>query len=453
MKTLSSKLTFGYAVVVTLTVAAVVLLGRLYLEELLVHGIDLLNDTEYQEISEILEAQGKMAPEEQLRAALEKHTEIDASLYFFQLLNEQGEVIFKSANLGSHYLPEESSSVEPVTVSSDDLGQLRVSEYDLLGLKLQVASSLQSEVELFRHYEQIGYTAILLVFPLSLALGYGLSRMALNPVRRLQEVAQRITASSLNQRIPVSDSGDEIARLGEFLNEMFDRLEGSFIQVRRFTAEASHELKTPISLVRLQAERLLQQGSLTEEERKSALTEMLAEIDRLNRIIADLLILAKSDSGALGLELKNCEVASFLKDFSDDATLLCEEAGLSFSIDLQGDTTLRLDTRWMRQVLLNLLSNAIKASPPGSTVTMTFKSEEQEHYIYFEDEGSGLPEDKLEDVFNRFVRVASDSDEQGTGLGLSICKSIVEQHGGAIHARNREPRGLVICITLPDIES
>ena len=202
---------------------------------------------------------------------------------------------------------------------------------------------------------------------LSIAIGYALSELMLRPVRVIQATANRIRSDNLNERIPVANVRDEMSQLARFLNQMFDRLETSFSEIRRFAAEASHELKTPLSLMRLHAERLLVDDSARPVARESVLVQ-LEEIGRVNHIIDELLFLSRADAGAVLVELTQHRPQSFLSIFAQDATVLAEHGGKRFTWSHHGEGSVGIDGKRIRQVLLNLLTNALNVSPPGALV-------------------------------------------------------------------------------------
>lgn len=449
MKSLTSRLTIWYALVVTLTVGALLFVGRFYLEHNMVEGIDLLNQVEFEEIRSRIDSQQAM-DETQVVAAIRKHAELDAALYFFQVGHGHQEVIFKSSNLGPYQLPQAVHGKAQATVYDDELGLLRSAEFSYAGLDIHIVSSMQNMNALFDHYEQTCLLATGAVFVLSLGVGFLLSRLAIRPIAAIQSKARQITASSFGERIPVPNTDDEISRMASLLNEMLDRLEASYEQVKRFTAEASHELRTPLSIIRLQAEKLASENSLTPDERQEAALDQLEEVGRLNKLIDDMLLLAKADAGVMVIHAKTVHLSDFLKDFSDDAKLLAEEVGVHFRVEGAEDVQATLDPTWMRHVLLNLLSNALKVAPKGSDLCIQITKQTDGIAIAFMDEGPGLPESKLGAIFDRFERLDGCDVKQGNGLGLAICRSIIKRHGGRIVARNRTDRsGLVIDIFLP----
>jgi signal transduction histidine kinase len=254
-------------------------------------------------------------------------------------------------------------------------------------------------------------------------------------LRTIQSTANRIRSDNLAERIPVANVRDEISNLARLLNQMFDRLESAFNQVRRFSADASHELKTPLSLMRLQAEKLLMEGALTAAQQE-AVAAQLEELDRLNEIVEDLLFLSRAEARAITLHLQSQPPLPFLQSFEQDARVLAEHEGVACSVAHQGEGVVAFDPKWVRQVLLNLVKNSLNVSPAGSHISVQSALTPAVWTVSVEDEGPGVPPEQREHIFERFVRVANSKrpDVQGSGLGLAICRSIVDLHGGQISA-------------------
>jgi two-component system heavy metal sensor histidine kinase CusS len=269
-------------------------------------------------------------------------------------------------------------------------------------------------------------------------------------VRTIRDTANRIRSDNLKERIPVDAVKDEISELGRLLNQMFDRLETAFDQIRRFTADASHELKTPLSLVRLHAERLLM-SSATDPLQKESLHVQLEELARVNQIIDELLFLSRADAQAIAIDAKPQGPAGFLHTFAQDASALADYHGRHFTYTHEGEGEVAFEEKRMRQVLLNLLANALNASPPEGRITLHSTLTGGMWRIAVEDEGPGLNPEQRRQLFERFVRfgVPSASDK-GSGLGLAICRSIVQLHKGRIFALGGENgRGLRMVIEIP----
>jgi two-component system heavy metal sensor histidine kinase CusS len=243
---------------------------------------------------------------------------------------------------------------------------------------------------------------------------------------------------------------DELSKLARFLNQMFDRLEHSFSEIRRFTADASHELKTPLSLVRLHAERLLVNGNL-EPGQKESVHVQLEELARVDRIIDELLFLSRADAQAITVDLKEQGPTAFLQVFAQDASALAEHHGRRFTYTHEGEGNVAFEEKRMRQVLLNLLANALNASPPHGTITLRSEVSNGVWRISIEDEGPGLTPEQRVRIFERFVRFnPPGSDDRGSGLGLAICRSIVKLHRGKIFAAEGENgHGLRMVVEIP----
>jgi two-component system heavy metal sensor histidine kinase CusS len=284
----------------------------------------------------------------------------------------------------------------------------------------------------------------------SLVIGLVISRMLLTPIRNIRDTANRIRFDNLSERIQVNKAEDEVTDLALLLNQMFDRIEASFNQVNRFTAEASHELKTPLTLIRLHAESMVRDEHISNKNRETA-QNLIEEVDRLTRIIENLLFLSRADAQAVSLDLQANSIKAFLENFKQDALVLAEHSGKTFELQKFESREICFDPKSMRQVLLNLLTNAIQASPGNGKILLKSFFVDDKWHLTMEDQGSGLTSAQCEKVFGRFVRFSNlKHQSQGSGLGLAICSSIVQLHNGSIHAINSDLySGLKIEIAIP----
>ena len=291
-----------------------------------------------------------------------------------------------------------------------------------------------------------------IVMVLSLFVGHWGSRLALDPIRRIQQTADRISADNLSERIPVGKPKDEISDLAQLLNRMFDRLEVSFGKVWRFAADASHELRTPLSLIRLQSENLLMLGRLSEPQTE-AVHQQLEAISRLDSVIEKLLFLAKAGGGSIKPNLRRQNTQPLVSAFAEDALVLCEERGVSFQVRKNTPVIAAFDSALLRQVLLNLTNNALQVTPRGGEIALLSASNGQVWRVAVEDTGPGVPEGELERIFEPFIQGRTKGARErtnGSGLGLTICNNIIELHQGTIYAENRKPgSGLRVTFEIP----
>jgi len=271
----------------------------------------------------------------------------------------------------------------------------------------------------------------------------------LRPLIFIRQTANRISSDNLSERIPLPHHHDELADLTQLLNQMFDRLEQSFNQIKRFAAEASHELKTPLSLIRLYGEKLLEDGKLPPAS-ADAVIEQLEEVARLNQIIDEMLFLSRAEANAIPLALAFTSTDLILHNIEQDLIVLAEHHGCEFKLVTNGSGEVACEERWLRQVWLNLFSNALAASPKGGMIKMTSDYSENCWQVTLEDDGPGLPESELGRIFDRFTQFGSPQRRaMGSGLGLAIARSIVGLHQGSIRAENRGNRsGLRVIVTL-----
>jgi signal transduction histidine kinase len=453
MRSFTGRMVVQFAVLVTLTIGVVLAAGRWLLSREAINGLDLLNQAEFTEIHDRLGSFQAAPNPTEVDHRIRAHTEIDSTLYFFQVRDSTGKVIFRSTNLGASELAVLPNGVSRWTGQLQGVGPVRISAFRDGMLSVQVASPLRPFQWLLKDYERVSLYLLLGVALASIGLGWAFARLTLRPVRAIHATASRIRADNLGERIPMPEGRDELAALVRLLNRMFDRLESSFAQVKRFTADASHELKTPLTFVRLNAERLRAKYA-NDPETTVAVGDILEELDHLGQIIESLLFLAKAESGALVLTKTEAQAETFVRDFAEDAVALAEDRGAQFRIVRADAGRIRCEQTLVRQLLTNLATNAIRVSPPGGTVTLESRICEGWWRMTVSDQGPGLPRDQLEPVFERFQRYGPTSGKAGTeagaGLGLAICRSIATLHGGTIHAENREDTaGFSVIVNLP----
>lgn len=281
--------------------------------------------------------------------------------------------------------------------------------------------------------------------------GYWISRRALAPVDEITRAARVIGIQSLSQRLAVPASGDEIQRLSETWNGMLARLEAAVKRLSQFTADASHELRTPIALIRTTAELTLRRERSPETYRE-ALRQVLLESERTTRLVEDLLLLARADAGLPSLPLERLELIPLVRDVCQQGQILAEARQLEISAEIPDEPVfVEANDPALRRMLLLLLDNALKYTPSGGRITLSVDRGPAGATVAVRDTGIGIPETALPHVFERFYRVdeSRNRDAGGTGLGLSIAKWIAERHHASLEAESVVGQGSVFRIRFP----
>jgi len=293
-----------------------------------------------------------------------------------------------------------------------------------------------------------------IVVLLSLAVAYLIAGRAFRPVEELINDVEAITdGRSLHRRLPAEHSNEELTRLTATLNAMLARLEHSFGALRRFTADASHELKTPLTVLRADVERSMH-PSTRPDERMVALEEALQETARMADLVDSLLTLARADEGRFDLFREPVELEPLVREVLETATILGEEAGLTIEVPPLENAIVLGDRTRLRQLFLNLITNSIKYTPRGGQVELSLLRRGRDEISFaVRDTGIGISANDLPHIFERFWRadrVRSRSSERGGfGLGLSISQWIVQAHSGSLTVASRLGRGSLFTVTLP----
>jgi heavy metal sensor kinase len=281
--------------------------------------------------------------------------------------------------------------------------------------------------------------------------GYWISRRALAPVEKIIGDARRIGVTSLSERLTVSDTGDELERLADTLNEMLARLEASFQRVIQFTADASHELRTPISVMRTNAEITLRKPR-TESEYREALSQILGETENLSRLVEQLLDLARADSGAAALAMTRTNLSQALQKASRQAQVLAEQKELKITAQLpEQPVWVQGDAAALERLFLISLENAVKYTPSGGHVDVRLKSQDSFAITEIRDSGIGIAANDIPHIFERFYQAdpSRSRENGGHGLGLAIGRWIAQTHGGDISVESEISKGSLFQIRLP----
>jgi signal transduction histidine kinase len=293
---------------------------------------------------------------------------------------------------------------------------------------------------------EAGLPAVLL----GLLGGWWLMRRALAPVAELTQAVEKIHERNLAGQIPRSGNGDEVDRLTDVFNAMTARLDGSFRNIREFTLHASHELKTPLTILRAEMETAIRDAQATGEQ-KERLASQLDEIERLTKIVDNLALLTKADAGQIALEREPVRLDELTRESVADAHILAQPQGITVRLAACEEATLPGDRHRLRQLLLNLTDNAVKYNRPGGTVEFSLRREGAFATLQISNTGAGLGPELQPRVFERFFRgdASHNNAVEGCGLGLSIAQWIVTAHGGKIEFRSEPGRLTTVSVRLP----
>jgi heavy metal sensor kinase len=280
--------------------------------------------------------------------------------------------------------------------------------------------------------------------------GYWLTRRNLAPLASMAAQARRITHSNLETRLDAGAAAEELTVLSASFNELLSRLDRSFEHMRRFVADASHELRTPISIIRGEADVALSHDR-SAAEYQQALGVVLDESRRLSRLVDDLLNLARADAGRVKLQVADFYLNDLLAECCRSAQTLAAARRVTIECPAHDDVALRGDEELVRRMVMNLIDNAIRYSPEGGQVTVALEARGSEVAIRIADTGAGIAPEAVPHVFERFYRgdKARSRQDGGFGLGLAIVKWIAESHQGAVDLASTPGAGSTFTVTLP----
>jgi len=385
---------------------------------------------------------------------------------FIQVMDKYGRITFTSSTLGQNHIPLSSATFHHAatgTLSYETVAEIgrypaRVITYplmekgQLIGI-LQVGAPMQESAAVINALFYILILGIPLAVTLASGIGWFLAKKALRPVDEITRTAKKIEAGSLNERLKVAGPKDEIGRLAETFNDMIARLELSFKQMKQFTADASHELKTPLTVLKGEMEIALKTEK-TVEGLRNILQSSLEEIDKMNAIVKSLLDLARIDS-RIKLAKDKVKLDEIIEERFNQTMPLARYKGVDMKIIKNEKVIIFGDMLRIGQLIFNLIDNSIKYTVKGGRIEISLEHEDGWAIITVLDTGIGIAKEDIPYIFDRFYRVdkartsASGGGEGGVGLGLSICKEIVDAHEGRIDVESDAGKGSIFRIYLP----
>jgi heavy metal sensor kinase len=384
---------------------------------------------------------------------------------FIQVLDKTGRIGLKSGSLGRFQLPISIKALKnasngrvtfetnrTITTSPIRIVTVPVIEGRRITNIVQVASSLEDMEEALHTL----FLILSITIPSALAVaslgGHFLANRALRPVDEVTNTARAITSHNLNRRIRITKAKDEIGRLAETLNEMISRLDQSFKKIRQFSADVSHELKTPLTVLKGEIEVALRRER-TGGDYRTILRSNLEEINNMTKVVDDLLLLSRADTGEVPLTKTVVDLSEFLSEIQIQSQVLATSKSIDVYLHNNQEVYALADPLRLKAMMLNLVENGIKYSPQGGRIDITLDKENSSALITVSDQGIGIPQEALPHIFDRFFRVdkARSRQEGGSGLGLSICKWIAEAHNGSISARSELGKGSAFTVRIPSV--
>jgi signal transduction histidine kinase len=311
---------------------------------------------------------------------------------------------------------------------------------------LVVGTTRQNNVETLGNFRDELLVAGPVALLLASGIGYLLAGLSLRQVESMRRRAAAITGERPGERLPVPPTGDELQRLGDTLNEMLDRLEATLERERDFVADAGHELRTPLALLRTELELAMRQARTTEEWR-AAVRRSSYEADRLAHLAEDLLLIARTDRGQLPLRIEAVQVEALFDSVRSRFEWRAEELGKTLRSASANGLLVHADRLRLEQALSNLVDNALRHG--GDQVTLEAARHDGRIELHVRDSGDGLPAEFLTRAFDRFTRPDATRGRGGSGLGLSIVKTIAESHAGTAHVANAATGGADAWISIP----
>jgi len=308
---------------------------------------------------------------------------------------------------------------------------IRLAEFTKNGLTLRAGDDLKEINQIGRDIFFAMLAAIPTVLIVTLVGATWVASKAIAPVEEIRQAANRITAQRLDQRLPVPPTNDEIAGFIEMLNSTFERLQRSFEQSARFSADASHHLKTPIAILRADVEEILADVNCSESTQARA-EGLLHRIHHLSSVVDNLLLLSRADAGRLEAAKDEIDLGEVLDGVLDDALTLAEPLDLKVEADVSKHLLIKADRTFVAMIAQNLVENAVKYNTPGGRIRVKARPNNGEVEITIGNTGEGIPKERSEQLFERFYRLRGRARVPGHGLGLSIARELARAHGGDV---------------------
>ena len=391
-----------------------------------------------------------------MQRELDEDSELRPESDLLQVSDRNGTWLYQSAAVKQYHLPRSPGSASPsattLVVKGVPLRSIATTlSVDGQIYEIQVATRMDDFYEAWDRFQKRLFILVPLVLLLASAAGYWTSRRALAPVDQITHAAQRFSTRNLSSRILVPKSGDELQRLSETLNAMLGRVENAVNQITEFTADASHELRTPVTVMRTRTELALRHPRSPDEYRET-LEHLHSELVQTSELIDKLMLLARADAGANLLRFSSVDLAGVVRQVLSQTAPLAEAKGLEIEAQV-GDRPIwvEADKELLQRLFTILIDNAVKYTPAPGRIVVELGSETGAAMAVVRDTGIGIAAADLPRVFERFYRSdkARSRETGGAGLGLSIARWIAEAHHGSLQAESISGSGAAFTLTLP----
>ncbi len=463
--TIRTRLTFWY---VTLLTVSLIIFGVIFsytLSRIFMNHIDRqIGSVANMMVHTVVRPKGQVFVPGNFDLILERYFGVRTSGTYIQVLDIHGKIVARSSNLKEAVLPLSKETYEGAVHGSmiyevvHTVGRhpVRIVTKPLVlqgtGLVaiVQVGSSLEFVEEILDSVFYIFVIGVIASIIIASAIGWFLARQALKPVSEITETAHRIGAESLDERIDVESPQDEIGMLATTINEMMERLEKSFLQIKQFTADASHELKTPLTIMKGEIEIAMRSGADV-THMKEALGSNLEEIDRMSYIVRNLLDLTKIEAERDTALTERVDLSKVLAERFESLKRFALDRGVDMRILKSEPAAVIGDPVRIGQLFFNLMDNALKYTPSGGVVNVSLENDGSSAVVKVSDTGIGISALELPFIFDRFYIVdkARTRSVGGAGLGLSICKEIATSLGGTIDVESTKDKGTTFMVKLP----
>jgi two-component system OmpR family sensor kinase len=374
---------------------------------------------------------------------------------YFRLLNSSGEIVFQAAHAADLIFPAHKKKESFYTYNPPGSSKtFRFYEksavvHDKETYIFQIATEMKRAERILENFLENIFRALPVILFLSIVCGIYVSRQPRKVIRNITTVAKRMTLQNMKQRLEVPLADDEIRDLTVTINEMMNRLEKSFENMKQFTSDVSHELRNPLFALKGELEVLLSQKRDVQEYRE-ALYECEERVDFLIKMSNDLFLISRFDENKIQMDFDYLNIDDVIYKVCDLFLPMAEEKSIKLVMNLSNGLTIFADKIKLSQVLSNLLDNAIKFTPPNGRIDLSVVRKSNDIELRVKDNGRGIPEGKTDRIFERFYQVdTSRSNQKGTGLGLQICRKIIEAHKGRIKVEKNKGEGVTFVVLIP----